>query len=110
MPGEPHLRPVPPQGPPEGEGALVSPRRLEGRPWLTRALVAALALALALLVWSRARLSERIGLLEQQVRGLEAEVAERDRVIGAQSGRLEDVRMRVDDLRDLLDRPLPEAD
>jgi hypothetical protein len=113
MPGEPHLRPVPPDSMPDAEGALPAadrPVRGQGRSRLMLALVAALAVALALLGWSRAQLSGRVGLLEEQVRGLEVQVVERDRVIDAQRGRLQDVRTRVDGLRDLLDRPLPEAD
>jgi len=110
MPSEPRLRPVPPEGMRDGEDALAGPDRPQGRSRLVLALVAALAVALVLLAWSRVRLSERIGLLEQQVRGLESEVLERDGVIDAQRGRLEDVRTRIDGLRELLDRPLPEAD
>ena len=106
MPGEPHLRPVPPLA--EGADAPSAPPRTGSR--LMVALTIALAIALGLLVWNRMQLTEHVGVLEDRVRALEGEVAERDHVIGAHRERLDDVRDSVDGLRDLLERPLPQAD
>lgn len=75
--------------------------------WL---LAAVLVVTLALLGWSRAELGGRISLLEEEVRTLSTAVAERDHVIAAQRERIGDVRSRVDELRVLLDRPLPSAE
>ncbi len=106
MPGEPHLRPVPPLA----ERAEPDPAAPQRRSRLMLALTIALAIALMLLVWNRMQLTEHVGVLEDRVRTLEGEVAERDQVIGAHRRRLDDVRAGVDGLRDLLEKPLPQAD
>jgi cell division protein FtsB len=100
---EPHLRPVPPLD----EGPEARPRRQSS---LTLALTLALAIALALLAWNRTQLAQQVVELQADVRVLEGEVAERDRVIGAHQSRLSDVRARIERLRDVLAQPLPEAD
>jgi cell division protein FtsB len=77
---------------------------------LTLLLAIALAIALALLAWNRTQLAQQVVELQADVRVLESEVAERDRVIDAHQSRLSDVRARVERLRDVLATPLPEAD
>ncbi len=71
------------------------------------ALALALVLALTVLIWSRIQLGDQIDVLRGETRALQAAVAERERVIDAQTGRLEDVRTHVDRLGALLDQPLP---
>ena len=109
MAGEPHLRPV--REEPDGAGQPAPPaaqRASGGTPrWVPIALGVALAVTLLLLVWSRVELGQRVAGLEDQVRGLEAAVEERERVISAHRGRLETVRQRVGELQTLLDEPLP---
>ena len=106
MSGEPHLRPVPPGD--EEADAVGAPPQKASR--LTLALTIALAIALALLAWNRTQLAQQVHVLEGTVRTLESEITERDRVIAAHRGRLNEVRVRIDALGELLERPLPEAD
>ena len=112
MEGEPKLRPVP--SPAEGEldarSGLPSEPRKYRPPAASVLLAIALLITLALLVWSRIQLGGQIEALKEETRALQAAVAERDRVIGAQRGRLEEVRAHVDRLGALLDEPLPSVE
>ena len=102
------LRPVQAPGEIESE-ALRRARR--GRPSGPEiALALALVLALTVLIWSRIQLGDQIDVLRGETRALQAAVAERERVIAAQTGRLEDVRTHVDRLGALLDQPLPSVE
>lgn len=105
MPDSPHLRSVPASGG-TPEATPEPPRQSR----LVIALTVALAIALALLAWNRTQLAQQVVELQEDVRVLEGEVAERDRVIRAHEGRLSDVRERVEDLGELLRQPLPRAD
>ncbi len=99
------LRPVP--APDEVE-SKAPPRARRGRPSGPEiALALALVLALAVLIWSRIQFGGQLDLLREEARALQVEVAERDRVIDAQTGRLEDVRTHVDRLGALLAEPIP---
>jgi hypothetical protein len=102
---EPQLRPVPPLG--EAADAGKAPPLRPARFMLP--LAVALAIALALLGWNRAQVAGQVADLEDAVRTLEAEVAERDRVIGAHQSRLNDARAHAEGLLELLSKPLPEA-
>ncbi len=106
MSSEAHLRPVPPPG--EAADASKAPPPRQSR--LMLPLIVALALALALLAWNRTQLAQQVVELRDTTRALEAEVAERDRVIRAHQGRLNDARARAEGLLELLSKPLPEAD
>ncbi len=101
------LRRVPP--PDEGKREPDAPprprRRRSSGPEIALAL--ALLVTLALLIWSRIQLGDRIDVLRAETRGLQAAVAERERVIDAQTGRLDHVRDHVNRLGALLDQPLP---
>ena len=89
-------------------GELESKAPPRGRPSGPEiALALALVVALAVLIWSRVQLGDQIDVLRGQTRALQAAVAERERVIDAQTDRLEDVRTHVDRLGELLNRPLP---
>ena len=105
MSSEPQLRSVPPLGEAADAGKAPPPR--PARLMLT--LAVALAIALALLGWNRSQLAEQVAGMQDTVRTLEAEVAERDRVIGAQQSRLNDARVHAEGLLELLSKPLPEA-
>jgi type VI protein secretion system component VasK len=70
------------------------------------ALAVALAITLVLLLWSRNQMGAEIAGLEGQISELQAAVQERDRVIDAHERRLEDVRVRVDELVELIESPL----
>jgi len=106
---QPHLRAVSGDEP-QKEGASTPPAQVEsGRRWLLPALGIALAVALALLVWSRVQLGAHIADLEDQVRGLQASVEERDRVIGAHQNRMDEIRLRIQELHTIAERPLPKA-
>ncbi len=108
MTTEPRLRPVPP---PEKGEPKATPRRRGGRPTGLEILLAlALVVALAVLIWSRIQLGGQIDVLREERQALRAAVAEREHVIDAQTGRLEEVRDHVDRLRALLDRPLPSVE
>ncbi len=99
------LRPVPASGEAESKAP---PRARRGRPSGPEiALALALVVALTVLIWSRIQLGSQLDLLREEARALQAAVAERERVIDAQTGRLEDVRTHVDRLGDLLDQSLP---
>ncbi|MCH6561823.1 MAG: hypothetical protein IH800_05295 [Myxococcales bacterium] len=99
------LRRVPAPGELESKAP---PRARRGRPSGPEiALALALVVALAVLIWSRVQLGDQIDVLRGQTRALQAAVAERERVIDAQTDRLEDVRTHVDRLGELLNRPLP---
>ena len=106
MPSEPHLRAVsePGAGDPPPQARRAAAR---GGAWVPIALGIALACALLLLLWSRSQMGGRIAVLEDEVRALEAAVEERDRVIEAHRQRLGTVKLRVDELRSLLESPLP---
>ena len=106
MSSEPQLRPVPPLG--EAADAGKAPTSRTSR--LMLPLAVALAIALALLGWNRTQLAQQVVDLQDTVRTLEAEVAERDRVIGAHQSRLNDARARAEGLLEVLSKPLPEAD
>ena len=105
MSSEAQLRPVPPPG--EAAEASEAPPR-QSR--LMLPLIVALAIALALLAWNRTQLAQQVVELRETTRALEAEVAERDRVIRAHQGRLNDARAQAEGLLELLSKPLPEAD
>ena len=105
---EPHLRAVPESDPgrrPPAAAGSESERR-----WVPLALACALALALVLLVWSRVELGQRIGVLEDEVVGLEATLEERERLISAHERRESAVRERVAELQLLLDQPLQDGE
>jgi hypothetical protein len=104
---QPHLRAVSGTEP-ESEGASPPPAE-RGPRWLLPALGITLAVALALLVWSRVELGARIADLQDQVRGLQAAVEERDRVIGAHQSRMDEIRLRIQELHTIAERPLPKA-
>ena len=106
MSSEPQLHPVPPPGD-AAEGSKAPPPRPSR---LMLPLAVALAIALALLGWNRTQLAQQVVDLRETVRTLEAEVAERDHVIAAHQGRLDDARARAEGLLELLLKPLPEAD
>lgn len=98
------------EGEPSAEGATPPPAPTERGPrWLVPALAIALVVALVLLVWSRVELGERIADLQDQVRGLQAAVEERDRVIGAHQSRMDEIRLRIQELHTIAERPLPKA-
>ena len=78
--------------------------------WIPVALGVALVLLLALLLWSRIQLSQRIAALGDEVQTLRATVAARERVIAAHEQRLATVKLRVGELSALLDEPLPGAE
>ncbi len=102
------LRPVPAPGEAESKAP---PRARRGRPSGPEiALALALVVALTVLIWSRIQLGDQIDVLRGETRALQAAVAERERVIDAQTGRLEDVRTHVDRLGALLDQPLPSVE
>jgi uncharacterized small protein (DUF1192 family) len=104
---DPHLRAV---GDDEAVDSPEHPAELarSGTPsWVPWALATALVLSLAVLMWSRQQMGERIATLQDQVATLEAQVDSRDRVISVQRSRLDDVRSRVEALHDVLERPLP---
>ncbi len=99
------LRPVP--APDEVE-SKAPPRVRRRKPSGSEiALALALVVALAVLIWSRFQLGSQLDLLRAEARALQAAMAVRERVIDAQTGRLEDVRAHVDRLDALLDQPLP---
>ena len=110
MPSEPHLRAV---GDDETRvhEAAARPDSARGRSRrVPIALGVALLIALLLLVWSRLELGQQITALQDEVSVLEGAVAERDRLIHAQRNRLGEVRLRVNELQTLLEKPLPEVD
>ena len=99
------LRPVPASAEVESKEP---PRSGRGRPSGSEiALALALVVALTVLIWSRIQLGDQIDVLRGETRALQAAVAERERVINAQTGRLEDVRTHVDRLGALLAEPIP---
>ena len=104
------LRPVPPSG--EGKREPdAPPRPRRGRSSGPETVLAlALLVALAVLIWSRIQLGGQIDGLREQTRALQAAVAERERVIDAQAGRLDDVRDHVNRLGALLGEPIPGVD
>ncbi len=106
MANESHLRALSDNEGPARPAQSSRPRR-DRATWIPLALGVALALTLALLVWSRLELGQRIALLQDEVRTLETAVAERERVIAAHGQRLGTVKLRVDELQTLLDEPLP---
>jgi len=95
----------PESGPQSGTG------RGEGRGRLALIVVLALLFvgSIGFAAWSRSEMGARIAALEDDIFRLHGELRERDRVIEAQAGRLGQVRTSVDELRELLDRPLPEV-
>ncbi len=108
---EPRLHPV---------SALPDPPgRVDGgrRPSRTvLVLGVSLAIAIFLLLWTRAEMGGRIGALEdesaalgQQVSEARSAIAARDRTITAQGERLESVRESVRDVLELLDAPVAAA-
>ena len=110
MPSEPHLRAVGEDKTRVHEAAdRPDPERGRSR-WVPIALGVALLVALLLLVWSRLELGQQISALQGEVRVLEGAVAERDRLIRAQRNRLGEVRLHVNELQVLLEKPLPEVD
>ena len=110
MTGEPKLRSVP--STPEGEAGAQpqssAPRQSQRPSSAVILLALALVVALALLVWSRIQLGGQIEMLEAEAQSLRSTIAERERVIDAHRGRLNEVRTHVDRLGALLDEPLPE--
>ena len=110
MASEPNLRPVP--SPDDDEPTArtrPSARSRTRRPSGAEILLGiALVIALALLIWSRTQLGGRIDALEAETQALRTAVAERERVISAQRGRLGEVRDHVERLGALLDQPLPD--
>jgi uncharacterized small protein (DUF1192 family) len=94
-----------PRGPESGTG------RGQGRGSLALIVVLALLFvgSIGFAAWSRSEMGARIAALEDDIFRLHGELRERDRVIEAQAGRLGQVRTSVDELRELLDRPLPEV-
>jgi hypothetical protein len=109
MDQEPKLRSIPPGGfgPRGGASARGSRDSAQGRIHL--ALGVALAISLVLLVWSYFSLGSRIDALEHETNTLRQAVAERDDVILAQRSRLDEVRGRVQELLQLVEKPMPGA-
>jgi hypothetical protein len=77
--------------------------------WIAVALVLALVVMIALLAWTRTQMGAQISDLEFRIRALQGVVAERNRTIDAHERRLDDVRVRVDELRTLLEQPVSPA-
>ena len=93
----------------EGARSQSSAPRHSQRPSSAVILLAlALLVTLALLVWSRIQLGGQIEVLAAEAQSLRSTLAERERVIDAHRGRLNDVRTHVDRLGALLDKPLPD--
>ena len=109
---EPRLRPVSalPDPPVRAGGG--------GRPSRTVVVLGvALAISIAVLLWTRVEMGGRIGALEDETAALEGRVAEaqatiaaRDRTIAAQGERLGRVRESVAGVLELLDEPLAPPD
>ncbi len=108
---EPRLRPVSalPEAPDRADGG-----RRPSRTVLV--LGVSLAIAIFLLLWTRAEMGGRIGALEDETAALEQQVSEarsaiaaRNRTIAAQGERLESVRESVRGVLELLDTPVAAA-
>jgi hypothetical protein len=101
---EPKLRSIPPGGLPRNTGSRSS---RDSTQRMQLALGVALAIALVLLVWSYFSLGSRIDALENETRTLHEALAERDEIISAQRSRLDDVRVRLQELLQLVEQPMP---
>ena len=86
-------------------GSPPTPRVRRDR-WIAVFLVLAVVVMIALLAWTRTRMGAQISDLESRVEALQGVVAERNRTIDAHERRLDDVRVRVDELRILLEQPV----
>ena len=114
----PHLRAVQPgeeasaelpKAEPAAWAQAAAPARRSGTPTgVAVVLGVCLLIALALLMWSRTRLNQRIGQLQDQVIMLQTEAVQREAVIDAHRERIDDVRRSVEQLQGLLAEPLPE--
>jgi len=107
MEQEPKLRSIPPGG--FASRATGGTSRDSSRSRLQLALGVALAISLVLLIWGYLSLGSRIETLEAETKNLRAAVAERDDLITAQRGRIDEVRGRLQELLQLIDQPLPGA-
>ena len=105
MDQEPKLRSIPPGG--FTGRAPAKSRDSQGRTQL--GLWVALGIALVLLVWSYFSLGSRIDALENETHMLRTAVQERDDMINAQRGRLDEVKSRLQELLQLVEQPLPGA-
>jgi hypothetical protein len=74
--------------------------------WLTLALAAALLLSGILLVYLRLQLGGRVETLERETGALRDALAAKDRTVDAQARRLDEVSLRLAQLRSLLQQPL----
>ena len=101
-----HLRSV---GPNESQARAPGgpPARAPRLSILLLVLTGVLAAAVLYLVWNRAALESRLDRLEAETLALQAEVERGERMIQAQASRLDEVRVRLEGLRDILDEPLP---
>ncbi len=102
---EPRLRVVDAGAEAKAAGSPPTPVARRDR-WIMVALVLALVVMIALLAWTRTQMGAQISDLESRVRALQGIVSERDRTIDAHQRRLDDVRVRVDELRTLLEQPV----
>ncbi len=106
---EPRLRTVPPPSSAQSSEEDREPRLSR----MTLSLALALCVALALLVWSRFQLGERIDVLETEARALkqtvvdrEATIADQRATIGAYEERVGEARVGAEALLELLSRPV----
>ncbi len=123
MGGVPRLRPVGSPDSGEHSGTREAPSAPARGPrarlpaWAPAALAIGLALAVALLVWSRVQLGSQIATLTDAVRTLQEQVVSRDRLIAVQGARistarrgLDELGARVEELRTTLAKPVPAVD
>ena len=106
---EPRLRTIPPLSEDESSEGAREPRLSR----MTLLLALALSVALALLLWSRFQLGNRIDVLETEARALmqtvvdrEATIADQHATIAAYEERLGEARAGVAAVLDLLSRPV----
>ena len=105
---EPRLRVVEAGAEDKASGSPPAPALRRDR-WIMAALVLALVVMIALLAWTRTQMGAQISDLESRVRALRGVVAKRDRTIDAHERRLDEVRVRVDELSTLLEQPISPA-
>lgn len=112
MTSGPNLRPVPSSVGPDTPAPPEPPSADAGRHWASGSVLVIIVLLIAVVVlaWSRVQMSDRIEVLEEETRILKSAVAERDRALEAHRERLDDVRTQVEELRSLLDAPLPQPE
>ena len=104
MAAPPKLRPIGPDEPVPVDRPEETRSALPVSPWWI--FVGLAAAGYAALAYMQADQRAQIANLQAEVSALETELEVRERLIDAQSGRLADVRARVESLTDLLDAPL----